>query len=593
MAGLADTARFNEAAGLPKHEIIETPREDGSVEYLGRAKLGRTELEWEDHPVNWVHGRWFEHRRTFRKGPLRHMNARLTFTSTRHGCRGEYQLEADAANLVGKAVLATKFFTAAERDFGRLADDAREFAAGRSEREFDVPLPDLSPGAEERIEPLIEELDKTPYGNGLARRLADYVKERQEVDVVSIRLLRLARLWGTPVRETIEVCLQAVKSGLLGMRWDLLCPRCQIGKSSNIALDQLPTGAHCPSCNVDFDRNFTENLELAFHPSRAIRDIDGREYCLFGPMSTPHVKVQLTLEPGERRTEEIELFPGMYRARTLEPGEEITISHEGGGFPEICAEGTDIVTGDPAEPRRIALHNKTDRRLTFMVEEFAWRRDALTAHKATTLQAFRDLFEEQLLRPGDDVDIDHVTIMFTDLKGSTALYEKIGDSQACHLVRQHFAVLGKAVRENNGAIVKTIGDAIMASFSNPLDGLNCGIQIHRDFETFNAHSGRTPVTIKVGLHVGRCISVTLNNRLDYYGTAANKAARLEGESLGGDVVFSEKFAEDPSVAPLARELEAERHLATLKGFPDPVPYYRITEETLASRRTAEASDGST
>ena len=49
---LADTARFNEAAGLPKHEIIETPREDGSVEYLGRAKLGRTELEWEDHPVN-------------------------------------------------------------------------------------------------------------------------------------------------------------------------------------------------------------------------------------------------------------------------------------------------------------------------------------------------------------------------------------------------------------------------------------------------------------------------------------------------------------------------------------------------------------
>ena len=148
-----------------------------------------------------------------------------------------------------------------------------------------------------------------------------------------------------------------------------------------------------------------------------------------------------------------------------------------------------------------------------------------------------------------------------------------------------FCRIGESGTGKNGAIVKTIGDAIMASFSNPLDGLNCGIQIHRDFETFNAHSGRTPVTIKVGLHVGRCISVTPNNRLDYYGTAANKAAR--------NVVLSEEFAEDPSVAPLARELEAERHLATLKGFPDPVPYYRITEETLVSRRTAEASDGST
>ena len=63
----------------------------------------------------------------------------------------------------------------------------------------------------------------------------------------------------------------------------------------------------------------------------------------------------------------------------------------------------------------------------------------------------------------------------------TGLCEKICDSQAYHLVRQHFAVLEKAARENNGAIVKTIGDAIMASFSNPLDGLNCGIQIHRAF----------------------------------------------------------------------------------------------------------------
>lgn len=78
----------------------------------------------------------------------------------------------------------------------------------------------------------------------------------------------------------------------------------------------------------------------------------------------------------------------------------------------------------------------------------------------------------------------------------TGLCEKICDSQAYHLVRQHFAVLEKAARENNGAIVKTIGDAIMASFSNPLDGLNCDIQIHRHFETFNADSGWTPVTIR-------------------------------------------------------------------------------------------------
>ena len=71
------------------------------------------------------------------------------------------------------------------------------------------------------------------------------------------------------------------------------------------------------------------------------------------------------------------------------------------------------------------------------------------------------------------------------------------------------------MRENNGSIVKTIGDAIMALFADPLDGLNCSIQIHRDFEISCAILGWMPVTIKLGLHVGRCISATLNNRLDY------------------------------------------------------------------------------
>ncbi len=102
-----------------------------------------------------------------------------------------------------------------------------------------------------------------------------------------------------------------------------------------------------------------------------------------------------------------------------------------------------------------------------------------------------------MLRRGYDVDIDHFTIMYTDLGGGGGgVVRKDLRLPGYYLVRQHFAVLEKAVRENNGAIVKTIGDAIMASFSNPLDGLNCGIQIYRDFETFNANSGWTPVTIR-------------------------------------------------------------------------------------------------
>ena len=98
-------------------------------------------------------------------------------------------------------------------------------------------------------------------------------------------------------------------------------------------MDQLPTGAHCPTCNIDYGRDYSNNVELAFHPATAIRSLEGGEYCLFGPMSTAHVKLQVTLEPGQKRGEPVELAHGRYRIRTLEPGPEETLDWHDGGFP--------------------------------------------------------------------------------------------------------------------------------------------------------------------------------------------------------------------------------------------------------------------
>lgn len=583
---MADTARFNEAAKLPKHDIEEIPHPDGSVQYIGTAKVGPLTLIWEDHPVNWVENRWFKHCRTFRTGPLKSMCATLEFFPEETGCRGEYTLEAEAANLAGRILLATGFFSSAERDFTKLATDARDYAAGRSDVEFKTPPPVLPAGAEARVKSLVGKIEASPHGHGLAERLSDYVMTRQEVDVISIRPLKLARDWRTPIRHTIEVCLQAAKDGLLSLRWDLLCPRCQIGKVTVLALDQLPEGAHCPSCNIDYGRDYTKNLELVFQPAAAIRQTDSKEYCLFGPMSTPHVKVQLTLEPGESRAEALDLTHGFYRLRTLEPGEENLFEWRVGPFPDMMVSDTEMTVAPRSERGSITFQNKSKRRLTLILEEQEWKRDALTAHRATTLQAFRDLFDEDVLRPGDDVAIDYITMMFTDLKGSTALYERIGDSQAYHLIREHFAILGKAVRENNGTVVKTIGDAIMGAFANPSDALQCAFRIQTDFEAYNASSGKEPAIITIGLHVGRCISVTLNNRLDYYGTAANKAARLESLSTGGDISLSMELAADPSVADLLDVFEPIAGEADLKGFDHKMPYLRLTKEDLARHRNA-------
>ena len=582
---LSDTARFNEAARLPKHEIVETPRSDGSVEYLGRARFGPLVLEWEEKPVNWVDRQWFEHCRVFRNGPLKFLCATLRMFPEGEGSRGEYTVDVAARNLLGRFMLATGFFARIDRIFTALAENARDFARGERATEFDCKAPRLTPGARQRASGLVGKIEATPHGHGLAPRLSELVLERQEVDVWSIRPLKLARLWQVSERHTIELCLEAVKQGLLRLRWDLLCPRCQVGKRSAPSLDELPRGAHCSTCNIDYERDYTDNIELAFQPANAIRPLTGGEYCLFGPMSTPHIKVQLSLDAGEKRSIQLQPPHGRYRVRTLEAGGEQSFEWRQGGFPKVVADGSDVKAGEPAAPGEIEFVNTSPRLLTLIVEERAWMRDALTAKRATAMQAFRDLFDDDVLRPGDDVEIDYISIMFTDLKGSTALYERIGDPKAYALVREHFAILGNAVRDNDGATVKTIGDAIMAVFVNPADALRAAVQIQADFERFNEDSGKEPVIIKLGIHIGRCISVTLNNRLDYYGTAANKAARLESQSEGGDIVLSPEFATDPSVAPLLEEYPVQVEHAEFKGFTEPIRFLRITAGELKLKRT--------
>jgi class 3 adenylate cyclase/Zn-finger nucleic acid-binding protein len=424
---------------------------------------------------------------------------------------------------------------------------------------------------------MVARLEHGPNGHGLARRLADFLLTAQQADLQQIRPLRLAQTWGADARHVVELCLQAVKEGLLTLRFDLLCPRCRGAKLTVTSLDRLPGGAHCPSCNIDYDADFTRNVELTFQPAAAVRPVPGGEFCLFGPMNTPHVKVQVSLPPGTSRSLPAGLPFGAYRLRTLHPGGEAHIDWHEGGFPEVVVEAETVTAGPPAGPGEVQIRNSSPREQTVIVESRAWVHEALTAHRATTLQAFRDLFSDQVLRPGDDVAIDQVTLMFTDLRGSTELYARIGDARAYRLVREHFAFLGQAVRRHNGAIVKTIGDAVMAAFADPADAVRAALEVQRGVFAFNADTGEEAIVIKLGLHMGPCIAVVLNDRLDYFGSAVNMAARLQGESQGGDIVLSRDLVADPAVRPLFAALDLQEEVAAIKGFGEPVSFLRLSD----------------
>lgn len=162
------------------------------------------------------------------------------------------------------------------------------------------------------------------------------------------------------------------------------------------------------------------------------------------------------------------------------------------------------------------------------------------------MQEFRDLFSSEVLAPGQQVGIENVTILFSDLRASTTLYETIGDAHAYGQVNRHFDFLTDWIAKNSGSIVKTIGDAVMAVFHRPEQAVKAALDIQRYIENFNA-SMDYKIVIKVGIHTGPAIAVNSNERLDYFGRTVNLAARIQNESRGNDIVISEQCFERKGV----------------------------------------------
>ena len=259
--------------------------------------------------------------------------------------------------------------------------------------------------------------------------------------------------------------------------------------------------------------------------------------------------------------------PGAYRFRTVEAGGEADADIGADGIiPQVTASGSDILLASNDHADELVVRNDTDGALFFVVENRNWAQDALTGERVIAMPAFRRLCPEQLLRPGDDVEIGRVAIMFTDLQGSTKLYDDLGDATAYRLVRDHFAFLSERVQRHNGFVVKTVGDAVMAAFGDPADAVRAVLSIQDEVANFNRGRSDAGIVLKLGLHQGACIAVTVGGVLDYFGSVVNTAARLEHQCRGGEVIVSQAVIADPE----AREVLAGRALtqdsASLAGL---------------------------
>jgi len=446
--------------------------------------------------------------------------------------------------------------------------------------------------------------------------IRNLIEKGEDRELNRVNLLDFARKTGLDEEKVVSGFLHASRLGMFDLGWNVLCPGCGGVLDAHDTLKSLrPDDYNCALCAAGYEASVDELVEVAFTVSPRIRRIAAHD-----PHTLPIWEyyrqifwssgVDVNEESFARLTEEvtleaIELPPGEKAVLSLQLPKQFVIVFE----PVSHAAHFIDVQGEPTRerqqlsmvfnkvhsptgttvmrpgPLRLTLDNQSDLRVLpgvwiagdAMHDMIGRRKPILTAKRILSNQTFRDLYKADNLNIDQRLKITSLTFLFTDLKGSTALYERVGDLAAFDLVRAHFHALLEIIASEKGAVVKTIGDAVMATFIRPEHALQAGLRMRSAMKELNRKRGTDDLIVKIGLHEGPCLAVMLNERQDYFGQTVNVAARVQNLSTNQEIHLTQPVIGAPAVAAIiAREaIKPIRKEAALRGIADKMVVYEI------------------
>jgi len=455
------------------------------------------------------------------------------------------------------------------------------------------------------------------------RQLADHdavdaierlVHEAPDHDLCRINPLAFAGRHGLNEQRVISAFLQASRLGLFELSWNVLCPHCSGVLDANASLKSVRRQDYCAFCAVGCKPTLDENVEVTFTVTPRVRQIAGhapndltfaeylRQIFFSSGIDLPADYTErmdrimldaVELPAGEKAQVSLQLPAGSiilfdpvtHAAHYLEVQGEPTTERRTFSFAygnvKAPTEATELSPG----PVRITLENRSPDRVLpglwisgdEMNDLIGRRRRFLTAKHLFTNQTFRDLYRTDTLDIDQRLKITSLTFLFTDLKGSTDLYERVGDLVAFDLVQAHFKVLQEIVAQEAGAVVKTIGDAVMATFPTPDRALSAALRMREAMVDLKRKENSEDLLLKIGIHEGPCLAVNLNERQDYFGQTVNIASRVQGLAGSRSILTTAPVVQHPEAAAIlqAGGLEPTAQQRSVRGLAGEVAIYEI------------------
>ena len=412
--------------------------------------------------------------------------------------------------------------------------------------------------------------------------------------------------------DAIAAFLHAARLGIFDMSWNILCPACGGVLDSGATLKAVRQAEYkCVLCATGQEPTLDELVEVTFTISPRVRRIAAHD-----PETLPWIEYYrqvfwssgvdfpddetfakwlkettlgtLELSAGEKVVLSLQLPEGSVDA--YDPVVNMSLFIEVKGEPARESQSLSFVmTRDhaPAEtvqmrpgPLQLTLENRSNLRtlpgiwvVSDKIHDFIGkRRPFLTAKRLLTNQTFRDIHRTDALDVDQKLKITSLSFLFTDLKGSTELYERVGDLVAYDLVRAHFRILNQIVAAEGGAVVKTIGDAVMATFPTPDRAMAAALKMREALKDL-----KDDLLLKIGIHEGPCLAVLLNDRQDYFGRTVNIAARVQGLATSRSIFATKRVVTDTEASKLLQlnGISVTPEKRSLRGIAKQVEIFEI------------------
>jgi class 3 adenylate cyclase len=393
---------------------------------------------------------------------------------------------------------------------------------------------------------------------------------------------------GLGLRKVVAILLAGTQTGAFRIHWDLHCPHCNMITDEFHSLSLAKGKSSCKMCEKQYIADFQKRVEVTFSLHPEIEENTSAPVCRTPEKLKPLVEIGLPV--GGKETVEIEIPEGQYKyfcpitlaqgrmevkgERTEEVQNMDIVQLIDGSYDKLQLEfkpgKLKVSFHNPHNPMGGLHLTRNGQSEELDLEDMDIR---MTGLELIHIPEFKEFFGSDSLNNKEVMSISSVAILFTDITGSTQMYEELGDVRAYELVREHFDILIETIQSLGGTIVKTIGDAVMASFITSSPAVHSIFKVLEKFESFNAPKDyREHIHIKLGIHEGSAILVNLNDRIDYFGTTVNKAARIQGLAdkehfcLSGEIFEKDSTKEILKSYGVKRVRRSENHSRDSQGI---------------------------